>query len=254
MADIPADIIIYALVAAGLVFWLRNILGTRHGDERTRSNTFVTPDEKKSDMPGQNADAMPLEEASEIQEMYNPFEDEALTPSKEVREALRAMAFRDSSFNPKTFLQNAEDAFIIIVEAFAAGNREELEPLLDKNVYAAFDQAITEREEKGHTVINDIQAIRSVTIDDCVTEKGMVYISVKLHVEETSVTKDSEGNVLEGNPNRTSEVVDIWTFGRKQRSRDPVWYLYETREGQIDDHGELPLVPDTHDLDETSKD
>ena len=35
-----ADILLYALVAAGLVFWLRNILGTRHGDERQRSNPF----------------------------------------------------------------------------------------------------------------------------------------------------------------------------------------------------------------------
>ena len=29
-----ADLLVYALVAAGLVFWLRSILGTRHGDER----------------------------------------------------------------------------------------------------------------------------------------------------------------------------------------------------------------------------
>ena len=44
----PADLIVYALVAAGLVFWLRSILGTRHGDEQERPNPYVQP-EKSAD-------------------------------------------------------------------------------------------------------------------------------------------------------------------------------------------------------------
>ena len=37
------DLIVYALVAAGLVLWLRNVLGSRHGDERERPNPFMLP-------------------------------------------------------------------------------------------------------------------------------------------------------------------------------------------------------------------
>ena len=37
-----AEILIYAIIAAGLVFWLRNVLGTRHGSERERPNPFTS--------------------------------------------------------------------------------------------------------------------------------------------------------------------------------------------------------------------
>ena len=39
----PADIVIYAVVAVGLILWLRSILGTRHGNERSRPNPFMAP-------------------------------------------------------------------------------------------------------------------------------------------------------------------------------------------------------------------
>jgi hypothetical protein len=38
---VAVDLIIYAVIAAGLIFWLRSILGTRHGDERERPNPFA---------------------------------------------------------------------------------------------------------------------------------------------------------------------------------------------------------------------
>ncbi len=39
----PADIVIYAVVAIGLIAWLRSILGTRNGSERSRPNPFMAP-------------------------------------------------------------------------------------------------------------------------------------------------------------------------------------------------------------------
>src|SRR5262252_9479398 len=48
-----ADIVIYAVVAVGLILWLKSILGTRHGNERSRPNPFVTP--RSSDSAGRPA-------------------------------------------------------------------------------------------------------------------------------------------------------------------------------------------------------
>ncbi|MBU0858877.1 MAG: Tim44 domain-containing protein, partial [Alphaproteobacteria bacterium] len=46
------DLVIYAVIAAGLVFWLRSILGTRTGDERERPNPFTQqPDNKPTVVP-----------------------------------------------------------------------------------------------------------------------------------------------------------------------------------------------------------
>ena len=42
-------------------------------------------------------------------------------------------------------------------------------------------------------------------------------------------TRDSGGEVTDGNANQVTEVTDIWTFARNTRARDPNWTLVETR-------------------------
>jgi predicted lipid-binding transport protein (Tim44 family) len=43
------------------------------------------------------------------------------------------------------------------------------------------------------------------------------------------VTSDSAGTIIDGDPDQPLEVVDIWTFARNTRSRNPNWTLIETR-------------------------
>ena len=57
----------------------------------------------------------------------------------------------------------------------------------------------------------------------------MAYVTVDFDVEETSVTRDASGNVIDGNPDRVFSVEDIWTFTRDTRASDPNWTLIETR-------------------------
>jgi predicted lipid-binding transport protein (Tim44 family) len=52
---------------------------------------------------------------------------------------------------------------------------------------------------------------------------------VKVVSEQINVTRNKAGDVVEGDPALTSEVTDIWTFGRNTQSRDPNWTLVETR-------------------------
>ena len=47
-----------------------------------------------------------------------------------------------------------------------------------------------------------------------------------------SVTRDKAGNVIEGNPEKVTEVTDVWTFARDISSRDPNWKLVATEAGQ----------------------
>jgi len=44
------------------------------------------------------------------------------------------------------------------------------------------------------------------------------------------VLHDADGTVIDGNPDQTVEVTDIWTFSRNTRATDPNWALVETRE------------------------
>jgi len=54
-------------------------------------------------------------------------------------------------------------------------------------------------------------------------------LTVKFVSEQISVTCDAKGEVIDGDPEHIVQMIDIWTFSRNLRSRDPNWTLVETR-------------------------
>lgn len=239
----PVDLFVYALVAAGLVFWLRSVLGTRHGEEREHPNPFSASEGQDS---ATDASA-PREEILGAEEQIMALADKPRrnygVDNKTAENALIEIAKADKSFDIDFFLEGSQDAFAMIVESFAEGDRETLKGLLSDEVYAAFEGAITEREQRRETQITDIHAIRKATVTAARQDGKMAYITVKFTADETSVTRDENGEIIAGDPDRVTKMHDIWTFGRNIKSKDPSWLVYETR-GDIEDDNDL--IPDTH--------
>ena len=240
----PADLLLYALVAAGLVFWLRSVLGTRHGEERERPNPFLG---------GENADPISSNAEEQVADFVTPQDriaELAEEPSKNysienktAEAGLVDIASGDRNFDIDAFLEGSQDAFVMIVESFAEGDRETLKELLADEVYTAFEAAISEREEKEETQETEIHAIRKAEVLEAILEGKRAQITVKFIAEESSVTRDKDGEIIAGSAERTVEMQDIWTFGRDIKSRDPSWLLLETR-GDFEDDNDL--IPDTH--------
>ena len=53
-------------------------------------------------------------------------------------------------------------------------------------------------------------------------------MTIKFVTDQVNVTRDENGDVVDGNPNEIITVTDIWTFSRDTRSRDPNWFLVAT--------------------------
>lgn len=229
----PADLLIYALVAAGLVFWLRNILGTRNGSERERPNPFTSrPEENKpvADQAVSGAQApvgamgmtndglaeMPLERNMSV------------TAGAEA--GLVEIARADRSFQTAAFLRSAQDAFVMIVEAFANGDRDTLKMLLAEPVFKAFVSVINDRETTGQKASVEIHAIRKAEIVAARLERRDAFVTVRFIADETNVLRDSADMILHGNPERVTETIDVWTFVRDTKSREPGWLLIETND------------------------
>jgi predicted lipid-binding transport protein (Tim44 family) len=118
----------------------------------------------------------------------------------------------------------------MIVEAFAAGDRDLLKSLLSPELFKAFDAAITEREKAGQTMMTEIHAIRKTDIVEARMLERRAVITVRFVADETVVVRNAAGEILSGHPDRITETIDIWTFGRDTRSKDPTWLLLATRE------------------------
>ncbi len=225
------DIIIFAIIAAVIIHRLRSVLGTRHGDERQRANPFAeTPAYQKPDvMPHpvhRPARAKPIDwEESRALIDVAPQDHAA---GEELKTRLSELAAADAGFDIEGFVSGARMAFEMIVTSYAKGDRAALKPLLSEKLYEDFAGGIKSREQAGRTTSIEIHRIKSARIVDARLAGVMAYVTIDFDVEETTVTRDAAGQVIEGDPERLTEVTDIWTFARDIRSDDPNWILIET--------------------------
>jgi len=222
----PTDILIYMIVAAVMVFWLRSVIGTRHGQERDRSN--------------------PLEEKSPNTKQPNLIIDTDIVDGEKmnVDAGLVQIALADKSFDANEFKENAGDAFSFIVKAFADGDRHVLQDLCTDTVYKAFDKAIKDREKKGEKVSTEIHSIRKTDITDaCVDRKKHAHVAIRFTADETYVIENNKGEIISGHPDRVTEMTDKWTFTRDLKSPDPRWFLSKTEDDVVEEDGKTP-VPD----------
>lgn len=237
----PTDLILYALIAAGLVFWLKTILGTRHGEERERPNPFSGIGQGQKD----RARPAPLDDV--IDDGMAPIFQKPVLPrnvtiaSAGVEKSLEEIAKADPGFDLSGFATAVQDAFAIIVESFGSGDRDTLKNLLEPKVYAAFDGALAQREKEGHTMSTEIHAIRRVEIMDASVQGDKAYVTLRFVADETCVVKSSDGAILSGNPDRITEMNDIWVFAKPVKSRDPRWFLSETRDGDVREDSKTPF-------------
>ncbi len=237
----PADILIYALVAAGLVFWLRSILGTRHGDEPQRPNLFTSSAPEKTAGQAAPVTNIPSEQTDDF---ISELEKNMSIGTEAAEQGLVEIARADRQFNLLPFLKGTQDAFIIIIESFSAGDRETLGNLLTAPVYKSFDTALTAREKSNEQSSIEIHAIRRTEVVYADLKGKSAFVTIRFVADETSVTRDADDKIISGDPDRVTETIDLWTFTKETNARDPRWLVCETRE---DDEDEISgsTVPET---------
>lgn len=251
-----ADIILLAVIAAVILLWLRNVVGTRSEDDRQRPNPYKKQPEEAREQKSQEAKKAPLSEddkrAKAKQRLHGP-ESHPDIDNKTAETGLTQIALADKNFDTDMFLQGAKGAFKMIVPAFASGDREVLESLLAEDVYKAFDKVISEREENDQTAQTTIHAIEKAKIIDAKLKENLARITVRFTARETHVTRDSEGRVIYGHPSQKNNFTDVWVFARDIKSDDLKWLLVETRDDEEEETDKTPM-PEASDKEKSSED
>ena len=224
------DIILFAAIAAFFVLRLRGVLGKRTGHEkRPKYDPFAKPDQDE----GEEDKVIPLPDRSRAAKT-----DEADEEVAEAAEAagetplgvgLMQIGRVDKAFDEEQFLSGAGTAFEWIINAFAQGDTKALRPLLSNDVYGDFAGAIEEREGAGQTLETTMVGITEAAIIEAELQGRTAFITIKFVSEQVNVVRDSDGEVVEGDPSHVTKITDIWTFARNTRSRDPDWTLVATR-------------------------
>ncbi len=231
------SILILAVVAAVIFFRLRSVLGTRTGyEEKPRQDPFKEQQgETREDEPESKGDdsviAMPERKGAKAGKEEAPagMADAAMGDGGgPLDNALTQIALADSSFDKQEFLVGARTAFEMVITAFAKGDQKTLRPLLARDVFEDFSGAIKEREANQETLETTFVGVRSADITEAEMRDRTAYVTVTFVSEQINVLKDSEGRILDGDPNAVSTITDVWTFARNTKSRDPNWTLVAT--------------------------
>ncbi len=222
-------ITILFFIAAVIVFLqLRNVLGRRTGHERPPFDPYASRREatEKAEgnvvtLPRRDGQTAPSAEALGAADAH-------AKPGTPLNEGLRAIIAADPTFDAKEFVDGAKLAYEMIVTAFADGDRKTLKNLLSRDVYDGFVSVINEREAKGEVVKSSFVGVDKATIVHAEMKGTDAQVTARVVSQLISATYDGNGNVVDGNAEDVGEVVDVWTFARDTRARDPNWKLIAT--------------------------
>lgn len=232
--------LLFLALAVVILLRLRSVLGRRTGNERPPFDPYSPKDAPTGKAEPANGDGkvitLPGTPKIEGAEMPHRDDDEEAAPiwaghaeeGTPLAAGLEAIAAADSNFTPSDFLAGAKIAYEEIVRSFAAGDRRSLKSLLSPEVFGSFDAAITERQKRKETLESSFVGIEKATIVEAELKDRKAMVTVKFVSELISATRNAEGEVVDGDPKKIREVVDIWTFMRDTGSRDPNWQLIAT--------------------------
>ena len=217
------DIVFLGIVVLLLINRLRSVLGTRPSADRpvkreTVETSKVVDISEYRTLESSTGAKMEPDFAAEA-----GFEEDAeiVRNLKKIKEAF-------PSFDLVDFMQKAPRAFEYIALAFAGGDKENLLPLLSKDIYKSFEKAIDERKERNETAEFSLIGFKSIKLTDAKMSGSEVELTVEFETEQTNIVKNAEGEIIVGDPTYIETVTDIWTLKKDMRSDDPVWILTAT--------------------------
>lgn len=237
--------IIFLALAVFIFIRLRGVLGQRTGRERPPYDPYSSKDQAPPPRPeGDNVVSLPGRQPAPPPPVpVGPADEDGDEPpayrwagvaaeGSPAAATLDAIARVEPDFDAKHFLSGARAAYEMIVTAFASGDRKMLKDLLAKDVYEGFAAAIADRESRGEVMESRFVAIEKADLEEAVMRGNYAQLTVRFVSQLISVTRDSNGNVVDGSEDTVGDVTDVWTFARDLGTRDPNWRLVATEAGQ----------------------
>ena len=187
------DIILLAMIAGFIFLRLRGILGRRTGHKESVDSNFPHDFLAEKKLKNKSDQIIFDEKAKEV------------------------------------FLKGAKIAYETVITNFASGNLKSIKYLLDKKVFDQFNEALRERENKGHMSETTFVGIDSASIKEHNKINSILEVTVDFVSEIISCVKDKDNKILSGDSEKVKKVFDTWKFKKDSRSNNPNWLLIDTQ-------------------------
>ena len=186
------DIIIFAVIAAFIIYRLRSVLGKRTGFQKNPTEHRPKYNEIKEEEQNQTIPSL-LDNQTKLENVYK----------------------KVNNFDHKQFLEGAKKAFEIIITSFNNGDKKTLKNLVSKDVYSAFEKAI---DANSNNPSSQFYSLIIESVEDAKVENNIISISINFISEQ--MLNDDEGKIIKNK--------DTWTFEKPVNSSNPIWVLTQT--------------------------
>ena len=188
------DIILLAMIAGFIFLRLRGILGKRTGFE--------------GKAPAQFDKILKEAVVKQTPKQVNIFDEEA----------------------QKEFLKGARIAYETIITDFSDNDNKitTSKPLLNKDIYNQFNDALKERSSRGHYAEITFIGINSADIKEHKKVDKILNVTVSFIAEVITCIKDKNKKIISGDPEKIKKIYDTWVFSRDTTSANPNWQLVGT--------------------------
>ena len=189
------DIILLAMIAGFIFLRLRGILGKRTGFEGKNNPQFKEVLKN-------------INNVDKAKKVNNNFDDKA----------------------QKEFLNGAKIAYETIITDFSDNDNKltTSKPLLSKKIYDQFNQALLERNKRGHFAEITFIGLNSINIKEHKKVNSFLQVTVDFVAEVITCIRDKEKKIISGDPEKIKKIYDTWVFSRDIRSNNPNWQLVDT--------------------------
>ena len=188
------DIILLAMIAGFIFLRLRGILGKRTGFEGKAAPQFN--------------EVLKKPKVENFKNLNLEFDDNA----------------------KKEFISGAKIAYETIITDFSDNDNKitTSKPLLNREIYDQFNQALTKRSERGHHAEITFIGINSAKIKEHKKIGKILNVTVDFIAEVITCIRDKDKKIVSGDPEKIKKIYDTWVFSRDTNSNNPNWQLVDT--------------------------
>ena len=130
----------------------------------------------------------------------------------------------------KEFINGAKIAYETIITDFSDSDNKltTCKPLLSQEIYNQFNEALKDRDKRGHTAEITFIGVNSAKIKEHKKDENLLKVTVDFVSEVITCIKDKDKKIISGDPEKIKKIYDTWIFSRDIRSNNPNWQLIET--------------------------
>ena len=127
----------------------------------------------------------------------------------------------------KEFLKGAKIAYETIITDFSDNDNKitTSKPLLNKDIFNQFNEALKERSTRGHYAEITFIGVNSAVIKEHKKIDKILNVTVDFIAEVITCIRDKEKKIVSGDPEKIKKIYDTWVFSKDITSVNPNWQL-----------------------------